>query len=77
MTITGNFERFQNVNFEKHFLKNYNFFKKKLEDRFLVQSTINQKRMLRQKPMLRQIEWRVRNGPITKNGRLPLTTSFF
>ena len=27
-----------------------------------------------QKPMLRQPEWRVQNGPITKNGVLPLTT---
>ena len=29
------------------------------------------------KPMLRQIEWGVRNGLITKNGRLPPTTSFW
>ena len=28
MTITGNFERAQNVNFEKRFLKNQNFFEK-------------------------------------------------
>ena len=28
MTITRGFERFQNVNFEKRFLKNQNFFKK-------------------------------------------------
>ena len=26
---------------------------------------------------LRQIEWRVQNGPITKNGVLPVTTLFF
>ena len=30
-----------------------------------------------QKPMLRQIEWGVQNGPITKNGNLPLTTLYF
>ena len=30
-----------------------------------------------QKPMLRQIEWWVQNGPITKNGVLPVTTLFF
>ena len=30
-----------------------------------------------QNPILRQIEWGVQNGPITKNGLLPLTTSFF
>ena len=27
-----------------------------------------------QKPMLRQIEWRLQNGPITKNGVLLVTT---
>ena len=27
--------------------------------------------------MLRQIEWGVQNGPFTKNGALPVTTSFF
>ena len=30
-----------------------------------------------QKPMLRQIEWWVQNRPITKNGVLPVNTSFF
>ena len=30
-----------------------------------------------QKLMLRQIERRVENGPITKNGVLPVTTLFF
>ena len=30
-----------------------------------------------QKPMLRQIEWGVQNGPITKNGLLSLAASFF
>ena len=30
-----------------------------------------------QKPMLRQIEWRVQNGPITKNGVLPVFALFF
>ena len=27
--------------------------------------------------MLRQIEWKVQNGPITKNRVLPITTFFF
>ena len=27
--------------------------------------------------MLRQIKWRVRDGPITKNGVLPVTTLVF
>ena len=31
-------------------------------------------KLLYQKPMLRQIEWWVQNGPITKNGVLPVTT---
>ena len=74
--MTGNFERFQNVNFEKRFLKNWNFLKK-TGGPFLVQSTMNQKGMLRQKPMLRQIEWEERNRPIKKNGRLPPATLFF
>ena len=30
-----------------------------------------------QKPMLGQIEWWVQNGPITRNGVLPVTTLFF
>ena len=30
-----------------------------------------------QKPVLRQTEWGVRNEPISKNGLLPMTTSFF
>ena len=47
MTITGNFEQFQYFNFEINFLKNANFlknflrnkFSKKLEYRFFVEST--------------------------------------
>ena len=34
-------------------------------------------KLLCQKPTLRQIEWGVGNGPITKNGVLPVTTFFF
>ena len=30
-----------------------------------------------QKPVLRQIEWGVQKGPITKNRVLPVTTLFF
>ena len=31
-----------------------------------------------QKPvLLRQIEWQIQNGPISKNGVLPVTTLFF
>ena len=33
-------------------------------------------KLLRQKPMLKQIEWRLQNGPITTSGVLPVTTLF-
>ena len=39
VTITGNFERFQYFNFEANFLIRENFFQKKMEYRFLVEST--------------------------------------
>ena len=39
LTITGIFKRFQHFNFEMNFLKNANPFLKKLEYRFLVEST--------------------------------------
>ena len=34
-------------------------------------------KLLCQKPMLRQIECRLQNGPITKSGMLPVTTLIF
>ena len=34
-------------------------------------------KLLCQKPMLRQIQWRLQNGAITKSGVLPVTTLFF
>ena len=33
--------------------------------------------LLCQKPMVRQTEWQLQNGPITKSGVLPETTLFF
>ena len=33
-------------------------------------------KLLCQRPMLRQIEWRLQNGPTTKSGVLPVTTLF-
>ena len=39
VTIAGNFECFQYFNFETNFLKNENLFLKKLENRFVVEST--------------------------------------
>ena len=34
-------------------------------------------KQLCQKPMLRQIEWQIQNGTITKSGVLPVTALFF
>ena len=39
MTISRNFERFEYYNFETDFLENENLSKKKLDYRFLVEST--------------------------------------
>ena len=60
----------------------WKFFLKKLGYSFLVQSTANENttfpsKTAYQKPILRQIDWVVQNGPIEKNGFLPLTASFF
>ena len=57
-------------------------FLKKLEYAFLVESTkIGNKsfhtKLPFQKPILKQIEWWVQNGPITKSGVLSVTTLFF
>ena len=71
-TITWNFERFQYFNSETSFLKNTNPFQK-TGIMFLVESAKIEKwqhdhgKLFCQKPMLRQIEWGVQNGFITKN----------
>ena len=54
----------------------------KLEYRFLVESTKMENALFLyetviQKPMLRQIEWRVQNGTITKNEVFLATTLSF
>ena len=54
----------------------------KLEYRFLVETIKIQNTLFSFKTslleaMLRQIEWTLQNGPITKSGVLPLTTLFF
>ena len=75
VTTTGNFERFQYLKVETNFLNNEKRFLKNLEYRLLVESTkidISTK-LLCQK----QIEWGVQTRPITKNGVLPETASFF
>ena len=64
------------------FSKTKTFFKK-LEDRFLDESTRIENATFpyntaqSANPMLRQIEWGVRDGLITKNGVLPVTNLFF
>ena len=67
---------FNTLTLKQIFWKTGTFFKK-LECRFLVESIVFiQKcytKMPYQKPMLRQIERWVQNGPITKNGVLPVT----
>ena len=78
MTISGNFEHFQYVNFEIDFMENENLFQKtevplfQLEALRLKTHHLHAK-LLYQKPMLRQIEWLVQNGPIKKNAVLPVT----
>ena len=72
------------VNFETYFLKNENPFRKtrvplfsKIENILRLKTKLLHIKLLCQNPMLRQIEWGVQNGPIPKNGVLPVTTSFF
>ena len=83
MTITGDFERFQYLNFENNFSENLKHFLKKLEFCFLAQNTTNRSTTFHIKlpckmPMLkRQNEWETQNGPITKNVLSSLNTSFF
>ena len=82
MTISESFGRFQYFNFEtiffgkrKPFLKNWStvFWLKPLRLKtYNFHSTL-----LCYKPMLRQIEWQLQNGPITKSGVWPVTTLFF
>ena len=60
------------------FWKTKTFFKK-LKYCFLVEATKIENtpfpfKLLCQKPMLKQIEWRLQNGPITTSGILPVTT---
>ena len=80
MTITGNFELFQYFNFEINFLKSEFF--TELEYRFLVESTkienatFSYKNVMSEDSVLRQIEWGVQNGLITKNGVFTVTTLF-
>ena len=72
-------KRFQYFNFETDFLENENHFQKTgvpLKALRLKTSHFHTK-LPCQKPMLRQIKWWLQNGPIIKNGVLPVTTLFF
>ena len=70
MTITGDLERFEYVNFETNFLKNENLFQK-TEVSFLVEFTKTENTILPyktalSKPKLRQTKYGVQNERMTK-----------
>ena len=72
---------FNTLTLKQIFWKTKTFFKK-LDYCFLVESIRIENahfhtKLPYQRPMLRQTEWRVQNGPITKNDVLPVTTLFF
>ena len=82
ITISENFKRFQYFNFEINFLKNKNLFSKNWSTVFKLKALISKTHHFytkppNQKPISRQIEWWLQNGPITKNRVLPVTASFF
>ena len=72
---------FNTLTLKQIFWKTKIFFKK-LEYRFELK-TLRLKthhfhtKLPHQKPMIRQIEWWLQNGPIKKNGDLPVTSLFF
>ena len=76
MTIGGNFERFQYFKFERDFLENQNLVGKTGVPLFSwkqvrLKMHYFHTKLPYQKPMLGQIEWWAKNGPVTKNGVLP------
>ena len=80
-TISESFKRFQHFNFETNFLENENLSSKNCSTVFQLKPLRLKthhfhSKLLCQKPMLRQIEWRQQNGPITKSGVLPVTILF-
>ena len=69
------------LTWKPNFSKTETFFKK-IEYSFLVEVTRIKTHYFHtilssQKSMLRQLEWEVQDGPITKNRVLPVTTLFF
>ena len=78
MTITVDFERFQYLNFETSFLKNWNFSSKAgvlffSSEYYEWSRNVSIKNLYYRKSMLRQIEWRLQNGSISKKRLLPLS----
>ena len=81
MIIIGNFEIFHYFNFETNFLKKRKPFLKNWSTFFQLKVRRRKTSHLHtklpcQKPILRQIEWRVQNGSITKSEVLTLTRYF-
>ena len=70
--------RIPEINFETNFLGNENLFQKTGVSFFSWKLRLKthhfHSKLLCQKLMLRQIEWRLHNGPITKSWVLPVTT---
>ena len=64
---------FDTLNLIQVFWKTETFFKKPLR----LKAYHFHSKLLCEKPMLRQIEWRLQNGPIIKSGVLPVTALFF
>ena len=83
MTITGNFEHFLFFYFGINFLKNANPFETTGVLFFVEKTKIgnvtfpNQTGLSETNECSDVLNERVENGPITKNGVLPVTTSFF
>ena len=72
---------FNTLNLKQILWKKKTFFKR-LEYRFLVENTEIENascpyKTAVSKTNVKTIEWEVQNGPITKNGILPVTTFFF
>ena len=81
VTISESFKRFQYFNFETKFSGKQKPFSKNWSTVFQLKPLRLKthyflSKLLCQMPMLRQIEWRLKNGPITKSGVLNVTTLF-
>ena len=79
VTISEKFKRFQQFNFETDFLENGNFFQKtgvfKLKAIRLKTHHSHNKTAISEANV--ETEWWLQNGPVTRNGVLPLTTLLF